>query len=168
MRYQTTRLLLLFAMLAALLVPAAAHAQAPTPPALGRLCLAAFDDADANGAHDGAEALVAGAAFTVRDTTHVVATYTTDGQSEPKCYDLLPGDYRIVVLAPAGRGATGDQSWEVALAGNQLVNAEFASRAGEPLGAPVDVSVLLYQWSGAALLVVAVALLIMALTRRGK
>jgi hypothetical protein len=168
MRYQTTRLFLLLAALAALLVPAAAHAQGPTPVATGRLCLAAFDDANANGARDADEGPVAGVAFTVRDATHLAVAYTTGDQSEPTCYDLLPGDYRIVALAPAGRGATGDQSWEVTLAGNQLVTAEFASRAGAPLDAPADMGVLLYQWSGAGLLVLAVVMLIMALTRRGK
>jgi hypothetical protein len=141
-----------------LAVPLAAAAGNPAPAnarqqaAVGQVCLLAFDDADGNGVQDEGEGLVPGAQFTVSDSSHVVATYTTNGQSEPRCISLLPGEYRISALVPVDRHATTTQSWRPLLAaGGVAVFAELGTAEGEgaaPGPAEFNVQATLLSLSG--------------------
>ncbi len=114
-------IILLLAALAAPLAIQAAPAQDS-----GKLCLVAYDDANGNGVHDEGEGLVPGVMFTVRDSAHVIVSFTTDDRNVPYCFDLLPGNYRISALNAPGR--PGGQSWDVPVTAKTEYNVEYGSR----------------------------------------
>src|SRR5690606_23052390 len=96
------------------------------------VCLSAFDDLNRNGIREAAEPLRAGVAFTVYNTDAVVANYTTDGRSEPKCLGgLSPGEYRVTRSIAPGELLTTGGDWSLSLsAGSELYQA-FGSTTGE-------------------------------------
>ena len=125
------RLFIAALLLVALILPGVASAGSSRAEAVpGALCVLAFDDANGDGMQGDGEGAVAGVVFAVRDSTHVVATYTTDGQNEPYCFQLLPGEYRVTVLDAPGRGATGAQSWQVSLSESTQSSIVYASHVG--------------------------------------
>ncbi len=164
----------------------------PTPiftptPAVGRICVLTYDDRNANGLRDPGEALLANAVFTVSDPTHAVGAYTTNGLSEPYCFDnLLPGYYFVAELNTPGYDSTTYDTWGIALGSGSIFNLEFGNRRAakptqevvpdaSPEPAPTRSSVLpsvgkaVYSASGIIVLALAAGIFVsFNLLRRGR
>ncbi len=111
-------------------------APAPTATApgggAGSICVTLYNDANGNGVLDGGEGLVAGGQFALLDinASTTVQTYTTDGASEPHCFEALAsGSYRISSTAPAGYKATTRSDWDLTLAAGSTANLEFGAQS---------------------------------------
>lgn len=124
------------------LAPPTATRPPPTPRPTSRVpaatvCLSAFDDTDQDGLHDAGEALRAGVAFTVYDSTAVVANYITDGASEPGCIEPLPpGEYRVTRSIAPGETLTTQGDWTFTLSDNSRLFQAFGSYTGAALPTP--------------------------------
>jgi hypothetical protein len=106
--------------------PAATEAPAETGPAAGSICVAAFDDANADGVRDASEALVPDAAIAIGRGGNTVSTYITDGMSEPYCFELEEADtYQLQVFPPADFAPTTESSWAVAVANGEAYTVSF-------------------------------------------
>ncbi|MFZ5915317.1 MAG: SH3 domain-containing protein [Chloroflexota bacterium] len=163
----------------------------PTPtftptPAVARVCIVSYDDRNGNGLRDPGESLLANAIFTVSDPTHAVGTYTTNGLSEPFCFDnLLPGYYYIAEVNAPGYDSTTYDTWGIALGSGAAFNLEFGNRRGsataitetlpEPQLSPTPASVLpsvgkaVYSASGLIVLALAAGIFVsFNLLRRGQ
>ncbi len=111
----------------------------PTPtftptPEVGRICVLTYDDRNANGFREPGETLLANAVFTVADPSHVLGAYTTNGLSEPYCFDgLLPGYYFVTELNAPGYDSTTYDTWGIALGSGKVFDLEFGNqRASKP------------------------------------
>jgi hypothetical protein len=94
----------------------------------GSICVLAYNDLDGNGVRGPEEEFLANAIFTLADSRHVIATYTTDGVSEPFCFtDLAPGNYFVVEQNPLGYTSTTPDNWAVALLGGTVIEIEFGN-----------------------------------------
>jgi len=113
--------------------PTAAIEQPTEVPAgQASICVTLYNDANGNGVLDAGEGLVAGGGFSLLDMTNsnTVAAYTTDGASEPHCFDNLPsGNYRITSTAPEGFKATTRSDWDLTLAAGSTANLEFGAQS---------------------------------------
>ncbi len=102
---------------------------AANAPALGGLCVQAFNDRNANGAYDGNEEFVGNIKFVVLTGATQVTTYTTNGTNEPYCFpDLAPGSYVVRVESPKNYGPTTDEQFGVKLTAGQTVNVSFGTQ----------------------------------------
>ena len=109
----------------------------PTPtgteaaaPDSGKLCVRAYNDANGDGLLSAGENLVGGVVFIVQDARNAVAaTRTSDGLSEPYCIEQPVGTYSLLIQVPAGRTATSDTRWGLALASGAQTDIDFGSRA---------------------------------------
>ena len=164
----------------------------PTPtftptPAVGRICVLAYDDHNTNGLRDPGEALLANAVFTVSDPTHTIGAYTTNGLSEPYCFDdLLPGYYFVTELNTPGYESTTYDTWGIALGSGSAFNLEFGNhrasskstvaapaQPAEPNPTPVSllpsVGKAVYSASGIIILALAAGIFVsFNLLRRGQ
>jgi hypothetical protein len=116
-------------------------AATPTPVQVAattaKLCVQAFNDANADGLMSSSEEAVSGVQFAVANAQGVqAASYTTDGNAQPHCFtDLPPGSYTVAVQPAPSTVATSDKRWGVALTGGSTVNINFGSRSeGEASG----------------------------------
>ncbi len=118
-------------------------AQPITAPAgAASICVTLYNDANGNGLLDPGEGLVAAGNFSLLDVSNsnTVATYTTDGASEPHCFETLPsGNYRINSNVPEGYKATTRSDWDLTLAAGSTANLEFGAQStGQTGGATGD------------------------------
>lgn len=98
-------------------------------PNIGRVCVRAFTDADGDGVIGDGENLVGGVVFILQDARDaVVATRTTDGLSEPYCFEQSAGNYSLLIQIPAGRTATSETKWGLALATGAQIDVDFGSQ----------------------------------------
>jgi len=98
----------------------------------GAICVTLYNDANGNGVLDAGEGLVKGGSFSLLDTSNSapVASYTTDGVSEPKCFDNLKGgNYRVSSVVAAGYRATTRDVWDLTLASGSTANLEFGAQS---------------------------------------
>ncbi len=106
----------------------------------GRVCAAAFNDANHNGAREAMEPLLADVVVSLlNEQSIVVATYVTTGQNEPHCFEGLAAGTYIVAFAGATVTPTGSDSVSVTLAAGQLTPAQvlFGATPGAlPTAAP--------------------------------
>ena len=108
---------------------APAATAAASVPAIGGLCVQAFNDHNASGAYDANEELVGNVKFTVLSDATEVTTYTTNGTDEPHCFaDVTPGRYVVRVDLPANYKPTTDEQLGVTLAAGQTVNVSFGTQ----------------------------------------
>jgi hypothetical protein len=95
----------------------------------GRVCVRAFTDADGDGEIGTGEKLASGVVFILQDARDAVAaTRTTDGSSEPYCFEQPAGNYSLLIQVPAGRTATSETKWGLALAAGAQIDVDFGSR----------------------------------------
>jgi len=108
-------------------------AAAPEVAALnsGKLCVRAFADTNADGTYTAGENLAAGVVFILQDAQNaMVATRTSDGLSEPYCFEESAGNYSLQIQVPAGRIATSNTQWGVALGPGTRIDINFGSQTG--------------------------------------
>jgi len=110
----------------------------PSPtPSTGQICVLVFNDVDANGTQAPGEGLVAGAMITITNPFgSVVATYTTDGEHEPRCFGPFdPGTYRVAEKEPPGYESTTPNLAFVPVTANTIITAAFGARIPPPCAA---------------------------------
>jgi hypothetical protein len=115
----------------------------PTPtftptPEVGRICILSYDDRNANGLRDPGETMLGNSVFTVSDPTHAVGGYTTNGLSEPYCFESLkPGYYFVAELNAPGYDSTTYDTWGVTLGSGSVFNLEFGNQRASQSAASV-------------------------------
>jgi hypothetical protein len=98
----------------------------PVEALAGTICVAAFQDANADGQRNEGEALVADAAIAIARAGSTVSTYITDGASEPFCFELTQADsYQLQLYPPAGYSATTEDNWAVSIANGESYTVSF-------------------------------------------
>ncbi len=109
-----------------------APTQTTTGGGAGSICVTLYNDANGNGVLDPGEGLVAGGNFALLDlgASITLATYATDGASEPYCFEnLASGNYRVTSTAPEGYKATTRSDWDLTLAAGSTANLEFGAQS---------------------------------------
>lgn len=105
---------------------AGASATAPAETLAGTICVAAFDDANADGQRNEGEPLIANAAIALARAGTTTSTYITDGISEPFCFELTEADsYELQIFPPAGFTSTTEDTWAVAIANGESYTVSF-------------------------------------------
>ncbi len=99
-----------------------APTQAPPAGDLASLCVSAFYDRNADGIQQPeSEGLLPNAVITLVGTAGPAGSYTTDGISEPYCFqNLQPGNYVLRQTPPAGYQPVGPGEWGIPLGGGQI------------------------------------------------
>ena len=101
-------------------------ADEPAAAPAGTICVASFQDANADGQRNESEELVANAAIAIARAGTTVSTYITDGASEPYCFELAEADsYQLQLYPPAGYSATTEDNWAVSIADGQSYTVSF-------------------------------------------
>lgn len=96
------------------------------------VCISIFEDTDGDNAQGGGESLISDAAVTLSRAGNTVATYVSDGVSEPYCFGGLEADtYQVQVFPPANYMATGADSWAIALTAGNTVPVSFGIQQGQ-------------------------------------
>ena len=118
-------------------------ATAETAPTTGTICVAAFDDQNADGSRDEAsENLQADAAITIFRGGSTVTTHITDGVSEPYCFENLePDTYQVQIFPPADYQPTTSPSWAVSVSEGAQISVAFGTRFDTQETAVADASV---------------------------
>ena len=100
------------------------------------ICVLAYHDRNGDTFRDEAtEELLPNAEFTVADTSGVVGRYTSDGISEPYCFEgLAPGAYRVIQTSPPGYAPSGPSEWAVPVAEGSSLDVQFGNARDESLG----------------------------------
>lgn len=96
--------------------------QVPPTGELATLCVSAFHDRNADGIQQPeTEGLLPNAVITLVGTAGPAGSYTTDGISEPYCFqNLQPGNYVLRQTPPAGYQPVGPSEWGILLGGGQV------------------------------------------------
>jgi LysM repeat protein len=94
----------------------------------GQVCVLLFDDANQNGIRDLEEQKLAGVPVQITSQGQVVASYTTDGVSEPYCFaGLSPESYEVswesLAYAP-----TNEQVWTAEVTAGATLTHEFGAQ----------------------------------------
>ncbi len=98
--------------------------------ATGQICTRVFDDVNPNRLQESGELLLAGGQVDVTMGGAVISSYTTDGQSEPYCFEnLAAGEYMVLMTPPQGYGATTPATYMVEVGAGQIVDATFGAAA---------------------------------------
>ena len=102
----------------------------PVEALAGTICVAAFDDINADGQRNEGENLVADAAIAIARAGTTVSTYITDGASEPFCFELTQVDsYQLQLYPPAGFASTTEDNWAVSIANGESYTVSFGLTA---------------------------------------
>lgn len=108
----------------------ATAAVSPTP-GLGKVCALLWNDANGNGLRDNTETMLAGGQLAVVDvaTGAPVQAYTTDGLTEPHCFEnLAEGQYTISAVPPSGYNPTTAGSTSMGLKSGDVASLEFGAQ----------------------------------------
>ena len=98
----------------------------------GRICVAAYNDANQNGAREPMEPLLGDVVVTLQNDQAIsVANYVTNGQTEPYCFEGLAEGMYLVSFSGGMVNATGERDFAVTLAAGGIpAQVQFgASRA---------------------------------------
>ncbi len=108
-----------------LLVGLAAIAPAAAQETGGRICVTAYHDSNQNGMRDTIEPLLADVVVSLLNEQNIViASYVTDGQTEPHCFsDLGAGTY-LVNFAGGLAEPTREETFVLTLVSGQVVPAQ--------------------------------------------
>src|SRR5690606_39266048 len=102
----------------------------PVEELAGTICVATFDDVNADGQRNEGESLVANAAIAIARGGTTVSTYITDGVSEPFCFELTQADsYQLQLFPPAGFASTTEDNWAVGIANGESYTVSFGLSA---------------------------------------
>lgn len=91
------------------------------------ICVSAYHDLNGDGQRDpNTEPLLGDAAITIFQGGRSVASYVTDGQGDPYCFENLPADtYQVQVFPPTGYQATTPESWAIVVAEGVVIPVAF-------------------------------------------
>lgn len=103
-----------------------------------QVCVIVFDDANQNRIQESGEELLPGGTITLALGSENVGTYTTDGASEPHCFDDLDtGDYVALASAPDGYGLTTPDQLRLQAKPGPAINIAFGAAQGvQPVAPP--------------------------------
>jgi hypothetical protein len=103
---------------------------APTASTTNSVCVLAYNDANGDGVRQAdSETLQADAAFTLMRGSDSVATYISDGISEPYCFADLDADtYQVQFSPPPAYETTTSTTWAVAVSDGISVPVEFGAQ----------------------------------------
>lgn len=119
--------------------PESAPVTEAAAPLAGTICVATFQDANADGQRGEGEPLVPNAAIAIARAGSTVSTYITDGISEPYCFELTDADsYQLQLYPPAGFASTTQDNWAVAIANGESYTVSFGLTEMAPAVASVD------------------------------
>jgi LysM repeat protein len=94
----------------------------------GQVCVLLFDDANQNGIRDLEEQKLAGIPVQITSQGQVIASYTTDGVSEPYCFaDLSPESYEVSWESLAYT-PTNEQAWTAEVTAGATLTHEFGAQ----------------------------------------
>jgi LysM repeat protein len=104
-----------------------------------QVCVLLFDDENQNRIQEPGEVLLSGGTITLALGSQNVGTYTTDGTSEPHCFDALDaGDYVALASAPDGYGLTTPDQLRLQANPGPAINIAFGAAQGvQPAVIPV-------------------------------
>jgi len=103
-------------------------ATASPTPLVSHLSVFAFADADENGIRGEGESLIAGAEIELMTfDREVLATYVTDGASEPHVFTVSGGQYVISGKLPDGYAATSPADWAVIIPETERMDIGFGA-----------------------------------------
>ncbi len=107
-----------------------AEPTAATGEGTGSLCVSAYHDRNEDMLpQPDSEELLPNTQLTLVGTNGPAGTYTTDGISEPYCFEnLQPGNYVLRQVPPAGYQPTGPAEWGVLLSAGQVSSLQLGYR----------------------------------------
>ncbi len=100
------------------------------------ICVLAYHDRNGDTFRNDAamEELLPNAEIAVANATGVIARYVTDGMSEPHCFAVPAGDYRVIQTSPPGYVPSGPAEQVVAVADGTSLSLQFGNvRGQEPM-----------------------------------
>jgi hypothetical protein len=101
----------------------------PPTPSTSQICVQAYNDGNGNGQQDADETLMAGVSFTLSDAGGPRDSYTTDGTTEPHCFqDLKLGDYQLKIKPPTNYGSTTPDAMTISLSAGVKPNVVYGAR----------------------------------------
>ncbi len=110
---------------------------APPTPSTSQICVQAYNDLNGDGQQSADETLMAGVAFTLSDAVGPSDSYTTDGTTEPHCFqDLKLGNYRLTIKPPANYGSTTPDVMTISLSAGVKPNVMYGTRRSGLVPAP--------------------------------
>lgn len=99
--------------------------------ATATVCVMLFDDANQNRIQEDGEALLSDGTIVLRAGAEETGSYTTDGTSEPHCFDALTsGEYVTVATAPSGYGLTTPNQFRISANPGSTINVAFGAAQG--------------------------------------
>lgn len=116
------------------LTPEAGFPAATAAPTGGAsICVLAYHDRNGDTFRNDAatEELLPNAEIAVADASGVIARYTTDGVSEPYCFTVAPGDYRVVQTSPPGYVPSSLAEQIAGVAGGTTLSLQFGNVRGQ-------------------------------------
>lgn len=124
--------------------PTAEPTESTATEGLASFCISAYHDRDGDAARQiDSEELLPNATITLVGTNGTAGTYTTDGVSEPYCFEnLTAGDYVLRQTPPAGYQVNGAGEWGVILSAGQIYSRDMGyvrdTEGGDGTTAPAD------------------------------
>ena len=110
---------------------------APPTPSTSQICVQAYNDVNGNGQQDADETLMAGVSFTLSDAGGPRDSYTTDGTTEPHCFqDLKLGNYQLKIKPPTNYGSTTPDAMTISLSAGVKPNVMYGARRSGLAPAP--------------------------------
>jgi len=102
------------------------------------LCVLKYNDLNGDATRDVGEPLLGGVRIIVRNSSGgIVGTYTTNGISEPFCFNnLTPGLYIVTEVIPSGYSATTPSRVGTFVFAGFATNVEFGNRLNTPTNTP--------------------------------
>ncbi len=95
------------------------------------VCVMFFEDANQNRIQEDGEPLLSGGGISLRNGSEETGSYTTDGASEPHCFEALTaGQYVTVGSAPSGYGLTTPNQFRISANPGATVNVAFGAAQG--------------------------------------
>jgi hypothetical protein len=102
---------------------------APPTPSTSQICVLAYNDVNGDGQQGADETLMAGVSFTLSDASGPKDSYTTDGTTEPHCFqDLKLGDYTLKIKPPTNYGSTTPDAMTISLSAGVKPNVMYGAR----------------------------------------
>jgi LysM repeat protein len=104
-----------------------------------QVCVLLFDDENQNRIQEPGEVLLSGGTITLALGSENIGSYTTDGTSEPHCFEALDaGDYVALASAPEGYGLTTPDQLRLQANPGPAINIAFGAAEGvQPAVIPV-------------------------------